>query len=136
VTQKIVRAANRIARGGQTKLRLGNLDIHRDWGWAPDYVEAMWLMLQRLRAEDYVIATGRTVSLEYFVEHAFAYFGLDWQRHVEVDPSLLRPSDIRYGAADATRAERQLGWQAHHDVDAVIAEMCKAECASFSARGE
>lgn len=126
VTQKIVRGASRIAVGDRTPLRLGNLDIHRDWGWAPDYVEAMWLMLQREGAEDYVIATGRTVSLQYFVERVFAFFGLDWTKHVEHDRSLLRPSDIYYGAADVSLAERQLPWRARHDVDAVIEQMCRA----------
>lgn len=124
VTQKIVRAACRIAGGADEILTLGNLDIHRDWGWAPDYVDAMWRMLQQDSAEDYVIATGRTVSLQYFVQKAFAHFGLDWRRHVEQDPGLLRPSDIRYGAADVTLAFTRLGWQARHDVDDVIAAMC------------
>lgn len=125
VTQKVVRAARRIAGGDTTPLRLGNLDIHRDWGWAPDYVEVMWRMLQQDAAEDYVIATGRTVSLQYFVQQVFAFFGLDWQRHVEQDAGLLRPSDIRYGAADPSLAARRLGWRASHGVDAVIAGMCR-----------
>jgi GDPmannose 4,6-dehydratase len=134
VSQKIVRAASRIAAGDTTPLRLGNLDIHRDWGWAPDYVEVMWRMLQHSVADDYVIATGRTVSLEYFVQRAFAHFGLEWRRYVEQDQGLLRPSDIRYGAADASRAARKLGWQARHDVDAVITEMCCAASAIPAAR--
>jgi len=124
VTQKIVRAAARIANGGSDKLRLGNLEIYRDWGWAPDYVTAMWLMLQQNVAEDFVIATGRTVSLQYFVEKAFAHFGLDWQRYVESDSSLLRPSDIRFGRANPAKAARLLGWQHRLDVDGVIDEMC------------
>ena len=95
VTQKIVRAAARIAAGSTETLRLGNLDIHRDWGWAPEYVEAMWRMLQDPQPEDLIIATGRTVSLQYFVERAFANFGLDWKKHMSSDESLLRPSDIR-----------------------------------------
>jgi GDPmannose 4,6-dehydratase len=126
VTQKIVAAARRIAAGDTAPLKLGNLDIHRDWGWAPEYVEVMWHMLQQERADDYVIATGRTASLEYFVQKAFEYFKLDWRRHVETDPGLLRPSDIRHGAADATYVAKQMGWRAAHDVDFVIEQMCKA----------
>lgn len=124
VTQKIVRAARRIAAGDSEPLRLGNLDIHRDWGWAPDYVDAMWRMVQLDAPQDFVIATGRTVSLQYFVEKAFSCVGLDWRSHVEQDKSLLRPSDIQFGAADVSLATRQLEWKAMHDVDAVVARMC------------
>ncbi len=124
VTQKIVRAASRIASGSTEKLRLGNLAIHRDWGWAPDYVEAMWKMLQQEKPDDFVIATGRTVSLEYFVERAFSHFGLDWKLHVESDTSLLRPSDIRSGKANPAKAAEILGWRSHLDVDGVIERMC------------
>lgn len=126
VTQKIVRAARRIAAGDPTPVRLGNLDIHRDWGWAPEFVEVMWRMLQQHQPVDYVIATGRTVSLRHFVELAFAHFGLDWQRHVEQDAALLRPSDIRYGAADPSLAERMLDWRAATAVEGVVAHMCNA----------
>jgi|KBSSwiStaDraftv2_1062776.scaffolds.fasta_scaffold33516_2 GDPmannose 4,6-dehydratase len=129
VTQKVVRAASRIAAGSAETLSLGNLDIHRDWGWAPEYVEAMWLMLQQPAVGDYVIASGRTASLEHFVAQAFAHFGLDWQKHVRVDPTLLRPSDIRYGAADPSLARRVLGWQAQRQVDGVVAGMCEAAAA-------
>lgn len=124
VTQKIVRAAARIAAGSTETLRLGNLDIHRDWGWAPEYVEVMWQMLQDPEPEDLVIATGRTVSLQYFVERAFAKFGLDWKRHVSSDESLLRPSDIRYGAGNPSRAKEKLGWQSTRDVDGVVDALC------------
>ena len=127
VTRKIVMAACRIAAGDRAPLRLGNLDIHRDWGWAPEYVEVMWRMLQQDRPDDYVIATGRTSSLQYFVQKAFEYFGLHWQSHIEQDPNLLRPSDVRYGAADASFASAQLGWRAAHDVDYVVEKMCQAE---------
>ena len=126
VTQKIVRAACRIASGGDQTLSLGNLDIHRDWGWAPEYVEVMWLMLQQEQLDDFVIATGRSVSLEYFVSRAFEHFGLSWRAHVRTDSALLRPSDIRYGAADPSRAHRVLGWQARSHVDDVIAGMAQA----------
>lgn len=124
VTQKIISSASRIAAGSDEILKLGNLAIYRDWGWAPDYVEAMWLMLQADQPIDYVIATGKTVSLEYFVEKTFAYFGLDWRAHVQIDPSLLRPSDIMHGAGDPQLAARNLGWKAIYDVDDVIRAMC------------
>jgi GDPmannose 4,6-dehydratase len=120
VTQKIVRTACRIAAGSNETLSLGNLDIHRDWGWAPEYVEAMWLMLQQATVQDFVIATGRTVSLEYFVRRAFERVDLDWRSHVHHDSSLLRPSDIRQGAADPSLALGRLGWAASIDVDGVI----------------
>jgi len=124
VTQKIVHSAARISKGSKEELHLGNLDVHRDWGWAPEYVEAMWLMLQQRQAEDFVIATGRTVSLQYFVEHVFAYFELDWQQHVKSDPALLRPSDIRFGRANPAKAAARLGWHSSYDVDDVIKFMC------------
>lgn len=126
VTQKIVRAAVLIARGGAEKLHLGNLEIYRDWGWAPEYVEAMWLMLQRDKAEDFVIATGETASLQHFVERAFSRCGLDWRQHVVSDPGLLRPSDIRVGRANPGRAKARLGWVAKTHVDEVIDRMCDA----------
>jgi GDPmannose 4,6-dehydratase len=124
VTQKIVRAAARIAGGSTETLRLGNLEIHRDWGWAPEYVEAMWLMVQQDEPEDLVIATGRTVSLKYFVDRAFRFFGLDWNPHVISDNSLLRPSDIRYGAGSPARALYKLGWRSTLDVDGVVDALC------------
>ncbi|MEO8330920.1 MAG: GDP-mannose 4,6-dehydratase [Gallionella sp.] len=126
VTQKIVRSAARIAKGSGEKLHLGNLDIHRDWGWAPEYVDAMWLMLQQDRAGDFVIATGKTVSLRYFVEKAFAHFGLNWQQHIESDATLLRPSDIQYGRGNPAKANQFLGWCSTVDIDGVVNEMCAA----------
>jgi len=126
VTQKIVQCAARIATDSKETLQLGNLNIYRDWGWAPEYVQAMWLMLQQDAPADYVIATGHTVSLSYFVEKAFSYFDLDWHAHVHADDSLLRPSDIAYGAGDPSLAEKVLGWIASCNVDAVISNMCHA----------
>lgn len=124
VTQKIVRAAAEIAKGSSVKLRLGNIAIQRDWGWAPDYVEAMWRMLNADKPDDYVIATGRTVSLAYFTEKVFAHYGLNWEDYVEVDDSLLRPTDILVGRADPSKAKVNLGWHHTLDVDGVIANMC------------
>ena len=126
VTQKAVQAAARIARGSDETLRLGNLDIHRDWGWAPEYVEGMWLMLQQENPVDFVIATGTTVSLQYFVEKTFEYFGLQWRHHTSQDGALLRPSDVRYGSADPSLAMSRMGWRANVRVDDVIEGMCKA----------
>jgi len=134
VTQKVVHAACRIAAGSGEVLSLGNLDIHRDWGWAPEYVEVMWLMLQQPSVGDYVIASGRSASLEHFVSQAFAHFGLDWQQHVRTDTTLLRPSDIRYGAADPTLARRMLGWQAQRQVDEVVSGMCEAATALYGSK--
>lgn len=124
VTQKIVRTAERIAQGSTERLHLGNISIQRDWGWSPEYVEAMWRMLNSEVPEDYVIATGRTVSLEYFIAQVFDRFGLDWKEHVEVDQSLLRPTDILVGKADPTKAMTNLGWSHTLDVDGVISRMC------------
>jgi GDPmannose 4,6-dehydratase len=124
VTQKIIRTAARIAAGSPEKLKLGNTDICRDWGWAPDYVEAMWLMLQQDQPDDFIVATGRTEALGYFVEQTFRYFGLDPAQHVEIDSHLLRPSDIRVGRADPSKAARVLGWKASRDIDGIIAAMC------------
>ena len=112
VTQKIVRAVKRIAQGSTEKLKLGRLDIARDWGWAPEYVEAMWLMLQQEKPQDYVIATGITMSLEDFVQAAFEQAGLNWRGYVEQDPALFRPTDLAVGRADPTKAYRELGWKA------------------------
>jgi len=127
VTRKIVEAAARIHAGLQTQVTLGNLEVSRDWGWAPDYVEAMWLMLQRESALDLVIATGRTVSLEYFVRAAFAYFNLDWKVHVVQDQTLLRPSDITYSAANVSLAKAELRWSPPNSVDDVVRRLCAAE---------
>jgi GDPmannose 4,6-dehydratase len=126
VTQKIVRAAARIKLGSNETLMLGNLSICRDWGWAPDYVDAMWRMLQLQAPEDFVVATGKTCSLEYFVERSFACFGLDWRECTRVDSSLLRPTDIRNSQARPDKARAVLGWTATALVDDVIAIMCEA----------
>jgi GDPmannose 4,6-dehydratase len=112
VTRKIVAAAARIAAGSGETLQLGNIDVARDWGFAPQYVEAMWLMLQRKVPEDYVIATGHTITLRDFVAEAFAALGLDWHDHVVVDPTLFRPADIAVSRANPAKAASELGWKA------------------------
>lgn len=129
VTKKIVSAACRIARGSREKLLLGNLNIQRDWGWSPEYLEAMWLMLQQARPADYVIATGETNTLESFVSEVFASLGMDWQRHVEFNPSLVRPTEIMVSRADPARAHVQLGWRARYRMRDVARLMVSAELA-------
>ena len=110
VTQKIVSAAVRIAGGARETLTLGRLDIVRDWGWAPEYVEAMWRMLQQDRADDYVIGTGEPHSVREFVEEAFRYVGLDWRDHVVIDPKYFRPTEVDELRADCRHARERLGW--------------------------
>lgn len=127
VTRKVVSAAARIARGSKEKLRLGNLDIHRDWGWAPEYVRAMWRLMQHPTAEDIVIATGETHSLRSFVECAFQAAGLEWERHVEYDPALLRPTDIMTSYADPGKASDILNWKAEVKMHDVVRLMLEAE---------
>ncbi|MCX7804238.1 MAG: GDP-mannose 4,6-dehydratase [Planctomycetota bacterium] len=111
VTRKITRAAGRIKMGLQEKVFLGNLDARRDWGFAGDYVEAMWLMLQRDAPDDYVIATGESHSVREFAEAAFGLLGLNWEKHVEVDPRYFRPAEPEHLRGDASRAARELGWR-------------------------
>jgi GDPmannose 4,6-dehydratase len=126
VTQKIIAAACRIGQGSPEKLTLGLLDVERDWGWAPEYVEAMHLMLQQPVASDYVIATGHTTSLKDFLATAFAYFQLNWQDHVEFDARFARPSDIPRGAANPAKAATQLGWQAKNRMEDVVRLMIES----------
>ena len=123
VTQKIVQGAKRIANGSDEKLKLGRLDINRDWGWAPEYVDAMWRMLQLDKPEDFVIATGVTHSLEDFVAYAFKTQGLNWQEHVISDHSLFRPTDLSVSRADPGRAKKVLGWQAKVTMEQVVEKM-------------
>ena len=111
VTRKITRAVAHIAAGLQHKLYLGNLDAKRDWGFAKEYVDAMWLMLQQDKAEDYVIATNETHSVREFLEAAFTHAGLDWKKHVEIDPRYYRPAEVELLIGDYSKAKRQLGWE-------------------------
>jgi len=123
VTKKIISAACRIARGSRETLQLGNLNIIRDWGWAPEYVEAMWLMLQQPMAQDFVIATGTNYSLEKFVEQSFSYFGLNWKDFVKIDPTLLRPTDLAVSKANPNKARLILNWTARHEMTDVVRMM-------------
>jgi GDPmannose 4,6-dehydratase len=124
VTQKVVRAAARIAKGSTEKLTLGDLSISRDWGWAPEYVEAMWLMLQADQADDFVIATGEANSLKDFVNQAFACFGLDWTEHVLHDEQLMRPNEIALSQGNPDKAHQILGWQASKHMRDVVKILC------------
>ncbi len=110
VSRKITRAVARILHGLQDKLYLGNLDAERDWGYAPEYMEGIWRMLQQPEADDYVLATGETHTVREFVERAFAEVGLDWRQHVEVDPQYYRPTEVDRLEGDASKARRVLGW--------------------------
>lgn len=127
VTSKIVKSACRIANGHQETLRLGNTAVERDWGWAPEYVQAMWLMLQQDKPDDFVIATGETNSLASFADAAFSCLGLDWREHTEHDDSLLRASDLLTIRADPRKAERQLKWKAQNRMKEVATWMVEAE---------
>lgn len=127
VTRKIVSAACRIAAGSKETLLLGDISIRRDWGWAPDYVEAMWRMLQQPEADDFVIATGEAHSLQEFVERVFETCGLDWQDHVEFDEHLKRPAEIRANRGNPRKAEKQLGWKPKHFMHDVVRLMVDAE---------
>jgi GDPmannose 4,6-dehydratase len=129
VTRKIVAAACRISRGSNERLSLGNLEVQRDWGWAPEYVEAMWMMLQQEKPETYVIATGKSHRLEEFVDAAFAQVGLHWRDHVDIDQRLYRPADITFASANPTRANERLGWKAKAGMRDVVAMMTAAELA-------
>ncbi|BBY28622.1 GDP-mannose 4,6-dehydratase [Mycolicibacterium sediminis] len=133
VTRKITRAVARIKAGVQDKLYLGNLDAVRDWGYAPEYVEGMWMMLQSDVADDYVLATGRGFTVREFVEASFSHVGLDWEDHVVFDERYLRPTEVDALIGDAGKAERALGWQAKtHSADLarlmVAADVTAQEC--------
>jgi GDPmannose 4,6-dehydratase len=134
VTRKIVSAACRISRGDPARLKLGNVAIRRDWGWAPEYVDAMWRILQQERPDDYVIATGETRSLEEFVQLAFRAVGLDWREHAEIDPALLRPTDLAANWANPAKAERVLGWKATVSLEETVRRMVDAELALLRPR--
>ena len=123
VTRKIIETSKRIAKGSSEKLILGRLDISRDWGWAPEYVEAMWLMLQQDKPDDFIVGTGESNQLKDFVSKAFALQGLNWEEHVIQDVSLFRPSDIALSKANPSKAFEKLGWIAKTKLDGVINKM-------------
>jgi GDPmannose 4,6-dehydratase len=131
VTRKITHGVARIKHGLTEELRLGNLDAKRDWGFAGDYVRAMWLMLQQDEADDYVVGTGETHSVEEFVRIAFDRAGLDWRRHVVIDPRFYRPAEVDLLLGDASKARRQLGWQPQMSFEQMVGAMVDADIAAL-----
>ena len=127
VTRKITRAATRIKEGLQDNLYLGNLDAKRDWGFAGDYVEAMWLMLQQDKPDDYVIATGQTRSIREFLDLAFEQVGLDWHDYVEIDPRYLRPAEVDLLQGDSSKARNLLGWRPKVSFEQLVAMMIESD---------
>lgn len=127
VTRKVTDGVAKIKAGLTQELRLGNLDAQRDWGFAGDYVRAMWLMLQQEEADDYVIATGESHSVKELVEIAFGHVGLDWERHVVIDPAFLRPAEVDHLIGDASKAKAQLGWSPSVDFKGLVTMMVDAD---------
>ncbi len=127
VSRKITDGVARIKLGYSRELRLGNLKAKRDWGFAGDYVRAMWLMLQQKSPEDYVIATGQSHSVQYFVEKAFRHVGLDWKKYVVIDPALYRPAEVHTLCGDSSVARRKLGWKPQVNLDQLIEMMLDAD---------
>jgi GDPmannose 4,6-dehydratase len=127
VTRKVTQGIAAILAGRQDRLYLGNLDSRRDWGYAPEYVEAMWLMLQQPTPGDFVIATGEMHSVRQFVEAAFGYVDLDWEKHVEIDPRYFRPTEVDELCGDASRAREVLGWQARTSFETLVRIMLEAD---------
>lgn len=130
VTRKVTRAVGRIRHGLQEKLYLGNLDAKRDWGFAGDYTEAMWLMLQQPAPDDYIVATGESHSVLEFVERAFEYAGLNWKDYVETDPRYFRPTEVDHLQGDASKAKRVLGWRPRVDFDTLVRMMVDSDSES------
>ena len=129
VSRKVTRAASRIKLGLQEKLFLGNLEARRDWGYARDFVEAMWLMQQQAKGDDYVVATGEAHSVRELCEEAFGHAGLDWRRHVEVDPRYLRPTEVDHLRGDASKARRVLGWRPRTTFKELVRLMMESDLA-------
>lgn len=135
VTRKITRAVAHIKAGLQDKLYLGNLDARRDWGYAPDYVRAMFLMLQQDKPDDYVIATGETHSVREFLEEAFSYVGLDWRDYVEIDSRYYRPAEVDLLIGDASKAKQKLGWEPQVTFRELVRLMVDADIALMESKG-
>ncbi len=127
MTRKITDGVARIYHGLESELRLGNLDAKRDWGYAGDYVDAMWRMLQQDKPGDYVIATGETHSVEEFVQEAFSIAGLDWKKYVVIDPKFVRPAEVELLLGDASKAKRELGWEPKVHFKELIKMMVEAD---------
>jgi GDPmannose 4,6-dehydratase len=127
VSKKIVSTACRIANNSGERLQLGNIDIFRDWGWAPEYVEAMYLMLQHPIPEDFIVATGQTISLKEFIICVFDLLNLNWEEHVTIDANLFRPTDIEKGYADPSKVKRVLNWEPKYKAEDLVKKMVECE---------
>jgi GDPmannose 4,6-dehydratase len=136
VTRKITNAAARIKLGLQQELRMGNIQARRDWGFAGDYVRAMWLMLQQDQPDDYVIGSGETHTVQEFIEIAFSRAGLDWRDHVVIDPKFLRPAEVDLLLADSTKARTRLGWRPEVNFQNLVSMMVDADLAALTATSE
>jgi GDPmannose 4,6-dehydratase len=136
VTRKITRAATAIKLGLQDRLYLGNLDAKRDWGYAGDFVRAMWLMLQQEEPDDYVIATGETYSVREFLDEAFGYLDLDWKKYVEIDPRYFRPAEVDLLIGDASKARKKLGWEPKVTFKQLVRMMVDADLADWKKRNK
>jgi GDPmannose 4,6-dehydratase len=132
VTRKISHGVARIKLGLDTELHLGNRDAQRDWGFAGDYVQAMWMMLQQDQPDDYVIATGETHTVQEFVEIAFGHAGLNWEEHVKLDPKFIRPAEVDLLIGDPTKAKKELGWEPSVDFRGLVEMMVDADIAALS----
>jgi len=132
VTKKIIESACRISKGSNEKLKLGNILIKRDWGWAPEYVEAMFLILQNSKPDDFVIATGKSITLKEFVQKTFEYFNMNYENYVEYDNNLIRPTDLNYSLGDPSKAKKNLNWQPKYFVDDVIKMMIEDELTKYN----
>lgn len=130
VTKKIVKAAHNISLGNSDSLVLGNTNIYRDWGWAPEYVESMWLMLQSEFPFDFIVSTGRSESLSYFIQKVFEWFNLDFNEYLIEDIKLFRPFDAPYNGGNPENIYKSLGWKAKIDIDGLIQKLCSAEAAN------
>lgn len=135
VTRKITHAVARIKKGLANELRLGNLDAKRDWGYAGDYVEAIWMMLQREKPEDFLVATGETHSVEEFVEVAFSHAGLDWKKHVVIDERFLRPAEVDLLVGDASKAGKELGWKPRVNFNGLVRMMVDEDIKRLEGKG-
>lgn len=133
VTRKITAAAARIAGGSRERLSLGNLSVRRDWGWAPEYIEAMWSMLQHRKPDDFVVASGQAHKLEEFVEAAFSEVSLNWRDHVDHDQGLHRPTEISLSIGNASKAKEELGWEPKVHFRSIVSRMMVAECTKAGA---
>ena len=136
VTRKITRGLARIVAGIDKKLYLGNLDAKRDWGYAKDFVEAMWLILQQTEPDDYVIATGKTWSVRDFLDKAFAVVNMDWKDYVEFDERYLRPTEVDSLVGDATKAKNKLGWEAKTSFDELVKIMVESDLKKYNVLGQ